>query len=323
MGRSLNRYAVIAGLAIVASGGAFAADAYPSRPIRLVVPYTPGGGSDTVARIVSPKVGDDLGGTIVIDNRPGAAGSIGTGIVANAPADGYTLLLADSPFAINSLSKRARYDAQKSFTAVAMLAFTPYVLVVYPSLPATTLKEFIALAKSQPGKLNMGSSGTGGGNHLTGELFKLKAGVDINHVPYKGAGPAISDVMGGQIQSTFASAPGAVPGIKAGRLRPLAVTSAKRSATLPDVPSLSEQGFSDFAVVNWYGITAPAGTPKAAVSRLYDAVAVALAQSDVKSRLGIAALEAVKPAPGQFTQQIDGELVRWRTIIRDAKVQLE
>lgn len=313
-------------LCIIASTPVTAAGApnnYPARPVRLVVPYTPGGGSDTVARIVSTKLADAMGKTVVVDNRAGAAGTLGTEIVAKAPADGYTLLLADSPFTINSLHKRARYNAKTTFVPVALIASTPYVLVVNPSVPAATLKEFIALAKAQPGKINLGSSGTGGGNHLTGELFKLRAGINLHHVPYKGAAPAIGDVVAGQIEATFASAPGAVPGLKSGRLRPLAVTSASRSATLPDVPTLAESGIKDFAVVNWYGIVAPAGAPQAAVKRLYDEIADALAVPDVRTRLANAALEPAKPAPDQFRQLIETELKRWAQIINDAKIHLE
>lgn len=311
---------IIASTPVTAAG---APDNYPARPVRLVVPYTPGGGSDTVARIVSTKLADAMGKTVVVDNRAGAAGTLGTEIVAKAPADGYTLLLADSPFTINSLHKRARYNAKTTFVPVALIASTPYVLVVNPSVPAATLKEFIALAKAQPGKINLGSSGTGGGNHLTGELFKLRAGINLHHVPYKGAAPAIGDVVAGQIEATFASAPGAVPGLKSGRLRPLAVTSASRSATLPDVPTLAESGIKDFAVVNWYGIVAPAGAPQAAVKRLYDEIADALAVPDVRTRLANAALEPAKPAPDQFRQLIETELKRWAQIINDAKIHLE
>ena len=307
----------------VHASAAAAADIYPSRPIRLVVPYTPGGGSDTVARIVSPKMADAVGKTVVVDNRAGAAGTLGTDLVATAPADGYTLLLADTPFTINTLHKNARYDARKTFVPVGLIATTPYVLVINPAVPAATLKDFVALAKAQPGKINLGSSGTGGGNHLTGELFKLRTGINLHHIPYKGAGPAIADVAGGQIQATFASAPGAVPGVKAGRLKPLAVTSAARSGALPDVPTLAEMGVKDLVIVNWYGIVAPAGTPHPAVQRLYAELGNAIALPDVRTRLANAALEPATPAPDQFRQLIDGEIKRWTQIIRDANIQLE
>jgi len=315
--------AILCAISFAHTTSAIAVESYPTKSIRLVVPYTPGGGSDTVARIITQKMSDALGKTIVVDNRAGAAGTLGTEIVANAQPDGYTLLLADSPFTINSLHKRARYDAQKSFVPVALIATTPYVLVVNPLLPASTLRDFIALARAQPGKINLGSSGTGGGNHLTGELFKLKAAINLNHVPYKGAGPAIGDVMSGQIQATFASAPGAVVGVRNGRLKPLAVTSATRSSTLPDVPTFAELGFSDFTIVNWYGIMAPAGTPSGPVKRLYEEVTNALGLPDVRARLSSAALEPVIPATDQFRKMLAVELKRWAQVIESANIQIE
>jgi tripartite-type tricarboxylate transporter receptor subunit TctC len=304
---------------------AIAADGYPTKPIRMIVPYAPGGGSDIVARIVGQKMTDTLGQAIVIDNRPGAAGMLGADLAASAAADGYTLLLADSSFTINSsyYTKQVHYDARKSFVPVALIADTPYLLVVHPSVPAATLKDFIALAKAQPGKINVGSAGNGSGSHLTGELFKLKAGVNLNHIPYKGSGPSTADVVAGQIQATFATAPGAVPFIKAGRLRALVVASPKRSATLPDVPTFVELGFTDIVVTNWYGVVAPAGTPQTIVKRLYDEIGRAIAQPDVRERLANAALEPVTPAPDQFRQLIALELKRWSQVIKDAHMQTE
>jgi len=297
---------------------------YPSKPVRMIVPYAPGGGSDIVARIVGLKMTEALGQPIVVDNRPGAAGMLGTEIAASAPGDGYTLLLADSSFTINaSYFKQARYDAQKHFVPVALIADTPYLLVVHPTVPAASVKDFIALAKAQPGKINVGSGGNGSGSHLTGEMFKLKAGVNLNHIPYKGSGPATADVVAGQIQSTFATAPGAVPFIKAGRLKALVVASPRRSATLPDVPTFVELGFSDLVVTNWYGIVAPAGTPRAVVQRLYNEVGRAIAQPDVRERLANAALEPVPPSPDQFGRLIDAELKRWAQVIKDANIKTE
>ena len=247
---------------------AVAADRYPVKPVRMIVPYAPGGGSDFVARIIGQKVGEALGQTIVIDNRPGAAGMLGTDLAANAAADGYTLLLADAAFCINSsyYTKQAHYDAVKSFVPIALIADTPYLLMVHPGVPAATLKDFIALARAQPGKLNVGSSGNGSGSHLVGELFKLKAGINMNHIPYKGAGPSTADVMAGQIQATLAGAAGVVALVKSGRLKALAAASPKRNALLPDVPTFVESGFPDLIVANWYGVVAPAGTPAPVVS---------------------------------------------------------
>ena len=307
------------------ASGTGAATTYPTKPIRMIVPYAPGGGSDIVARIAGLRLTDTLAQPIIVDNRPGAAGMLGAEIAANAPADGYTLLLADSSFTINSsyYTKQVRYDARKSFVPAALIADTPYLLVVHPGVPAKSLKDFIALAKAQPGKINAGSAGNGSGSHLTGELFKLKAGVNLNHIPYKGSGPSTADVVAGQIQATFATAPGAVAFIKAGRLRALVVASAQRNAALPDVPTFVESGFRDLVVTNWYGVVAPAGTPKPVVQRLYSEIGRAIALPDVRERLAAAALEPVPQSPGQFGALIDAELTRWANLIKEADIKTE
>jgi tripartite-type tricarboxylate transporter receptor subunit TctC len=304
---------------------AIAADRYPTKPVRLIVPYSPGGGSDVVARIVGQKMSESLGQTFVIDNRAGAAGMVGTDLAANAPADGYTLLLADAAYTINSsyYTKQARYDALKSFVPVTLIADTPYLLMTNPGLPAATLKDFIALAKAQPGKINVGSSGNGSGSHLVGELFKLKAGVNLNHIPYKGSGPSTADVMGGQIQATFAGAAGVVTFVKSGRLKALVAGSAKRSALLPDVPTFAESGFPDLVVTNWYGIVTPAGTPTPVVKLLLDEIARAIAQPDVRERLTNVALETVTPSSDQFGQLIGAEMKRWAQVIKEANLKTE
>ena len=307
------------------SSPAVAADGYPVKPVRMIVPYAPGGGSDFVARIIGQKVGEALGQTIVIDNRPGAAGMLGTDLAANAAADGYTLLLADAAFSINSsyYTKQAHYDAVKSFVPIALIADTPYLLMVHPGVPAATLKDFIALARAQPGKLNVGSSGNGSGSHLVGELFKLKAGVNMNHIPYKGAGPSTADVMAGQIQATLAGAAGVVALVKSGRLKALAAASPKRNALLPDVPTFVESGFPDLIVANWYGVVAPAGTPAPVVQRHYDEIGRAISLPDVRERLANAALDPVTQRPGQFRELIELEIKRWAQVIKDARIATE
>ena len=320
----LLRAIAVAALTLVCAPALLAQVNYPAKPIRMVVPYAPGGGSDIVARIVGQKMSESLGQTVVVDNRPGAAGMLGAELAAGAAADGYTLLLADSSYTINaSYFRQKRYDAQKSFVPVSLIADTPYILVVHPTVPAATLKEFIALAKAQPGKINVGSAGNGSGSHLTGALFMLKAGVNLNHIPYKGSGPSTADVVAGQIQSTFATAPGAVSFIKAGRLKALVAASPKRSATLPDVPTFVELGFKDIVVTNWYGVVAPAGTAKSAVQKLYNEIGRTIALPDVRERLAGAALEPVTPAPDQFAQLIDAELIRWAQVIKEANIPTE
>ena len=311
--------------AIGAQGvSAIAAETFPTRPIRLVIPFAPGGGSDVTGRIVGQKLSEQLGQSVIIDNRPGAASMLGTDLVARAAPDGYTLLLADLALAINAAYyvKQPPADPVKTFIGVALVAETPYILMVNPAVPAQTIKEFIALAKAQPGKLNVGSSGNGGGLHLTLELFKLKAGLDLNHIPYKGGGPALNDTMAGQIQATFIGMGGSLQFVQNNRLRPLAVTASKRSAALPKVPTLTELGL-DVVVTNWYGIVAPIATPKPVVQRLYDEVGRALAASDVRERLQTTGLEPAAQSPGQFQRLIESELKRWQQTIREARIQTE
>jgi len=302
---------------------AHAAD-YPARPIRLVVPFPPGGGSDVVGRIIGLKLTESLGQTVVVDNRPGAASMLGTDLVAKSPPDGHTLLLADLALTINPVyyTKQAPPDPLKAFVAAAMIAETPYILMVHPSFPATTIKEFMAQAKAQPGKINVGSSGNGGGLHLTLELFKLKAGLDLTHIPYKGGGPALADTLAGQIQATFIGMGGSLQYVQAGRLRPLVVTSTRRNATLPNLPSLTELGY-DVVVTNWYGVVAPAGTPAPVVKRLYDEIGRALTQKDTLDRLRNTGLDPVAQAPGQFQRHIASESKRWAQTVKEARISTE
>jgi tripartite-type tricarboxylate transporter receptor subunit TctC len=301
-----------------------AADTYPNRPIRLVVPFAPGGGSDVVGRITGQKLTESLGQTVVVDNRPGAASMLGTDLVAKSLPDGYTLLLADLALTSNGAyyTKQAPPDPLKTFVPVALVAETPYILMVHPGFAATTIKEFIAYAKAQPGKINVGSSGNGGGLHLTLELFKLKAGLDLNHIPYKGGGPALADTIAGQIQATFIGMGGSLPFVQTGRLRALVVTSAKRSAALPNVPTLTELGY-DVIVTNWYGVVAPTGTPAPVVAKLYAEIGRGLAQPDMRDRIVGTGLEPVAQSPGHFQRLIESEQKRWAQTIKDARIQTE
>ena len=301
-----------------------AAETYPAKPIRLVVPFAPGGGSDVTGRIIGQKLAESLGQSVVVDNRPGAASMLGTDLVAKSQPDGYTLLLADLALTINPAYyvKQAPADPTKSFVGVAQVAETPYVLMVHPGVAAATIKDFIALAKAQPGKINVGSSGNGGGLHLTLELFKVKAGLNLNHIPYKGGGPALTDTLAGQIQATFIGMGGTLQYVQNGRVRALVVTSAKRNATLPNLPTLVELGY-DVVVTNWYGVVTPAGTPRPVVDRLYAEIGRALTQTDVRERLTATGLELVPQSPGQFQQFIAAEVKRWAQAVKDARMQTE
>ena len=322
---AIRRFTVVSAIAFGAyCAPAIAADGYPAKPIRLVVPFAPGGGSDVVGRIIGQKLTENLGQTVVIDNRPGAASMLGTDLVAKSLPDGYTLLLADLALTINPVyyTRQAPADPVKSFVPVALIAETPYILMVNPGFPAMTIKEFITLAKTQPGKINVGSSGNGGGLHLTLELFKLKAGLDLNHIPYKGGGPAIADTMAGQIQATFIGMGGSLQYVQAGRLRPLVLTSTKRSQALPNIPTLVELGY-DVVVTNWYGVVAPAGTPTPVVTKLYDEIGRALKSQDTLDRLQATGLEPVAQSPEKFTRQIASEAKRWAQTIKDARIHTE
>ena len=296
---------------------------YPNRPIRLIVPFAPGGGSDFVGRVIGQKLTDQLGQQVVVDNRPGAASLVGTQIAARGAPDGYTLLLADAGFTINiAFFKDPKYDALKDFAPVSVIASTPYILVVNPQLPyAGSLKEFIAAAKAQPGKLALGSAGSGSGTHMTGELFRLRAGITMTHVPYKSVGPAMADVVGGQIPATFSTPPTSLPLVKAGRLRILAAAVPKRSALLPDVPTFAENGLPGIDVTNWYSVMSVGGTPQPVIKRLHAEIVRAIASPDMRQRLAASALEPAPNTPDEFRAMIAREIKRWVDVVKDAGIQ--
>ena len=298
---------------------------YPHKPIRLIVPFAAGGGSDFVGRLIGQKLTEQMGQTVVVDNRPGAASLVGTQIAANAAPDGYTLLLADSGFTINiAFFKDPKYDALKSFDPVSVVAEAPYILVVNPNLPYVgSLKEFVAAAKAQPGKLSIGSAGSGSGTHMTGELFRLRAGINMIHVPYKSVGPAMSDVVAGQIQSTISTPAVSLPLVKAGRLKILAAAVPKRSKALPDVPTFAEGGVPDVNVSNWYSVISVGGTPQPVIKRLNAEIARALASPEMAERLAVSGLEAAPNTPEQFRKKIEEELHRWSRVIKDAGIRQE
>lgn len=309
-------------VALLLSAAAFG-QSYPAKPIRMIVPFSAGGGSDIVARIIGQRIGDAMGQPVVVENRPGAASMIGTEIVANAPADGYTLLLADSSFTINQAYFRKPSYSVKQFVPVARIAETPYVLIAHPSVAAANLRDFIAFAKSQPGKVSLGSSGNGSGSHMAFELFQLETGTRFNHIPYKGSAQSMADTLSGQVQGSFTTAPSVVPHYKAGRLKVHGAASPARSGALPDVPTFSEQGFRNVVVTNWYGVVAPAGTPAAVVAKLYTEISRAGRLAATTERLATTALDPSDGTPEQFGDMIAGELGRWARVISDAKIQME
>jgi len=305
-----------------AAGNATAS--YPNRPVRVIVPYTPGGSSDAVARLLGQKLSELLGQQFVIDNRGGAAGSIGREVVAKATPDGYTLLVGDSPHTINvHVLRHVPYDPIRDFTPISLIATASQVFVVNPAFPAKTLKEFIAAATAQPGRINYGSGGSGSITHLTGELFKLAAHVDLTHVPYKSIANAITDVIAGQVPAAFPTMPSAVPHVKAGRLRALAVSSAKRSNVLPDVPTFEESGVSGMIVNNWFGVFGPARLPGPIVATSNGAVVKALNSADVRARMAALSLEIVGSTPQEFDKHVRAELEKWGKVVKAAGIKPE
>ncbi len=300
------------------------AQPYPSRPIRLVVPFTAGGGTDITARLVGQKLGERLGTSIVVDNRTGAGGIVGTEIAARAAPDGYTLVLVSSSHAINpSLHRRLPYDTVKDFAPVTLVVLSPGMLVVNPAVAARTVKEFVEFVRARPGQLTYGSAGNGTPVHLSMELLKSIEHVDIVHVPYKGAGAAIPDLLGGQIAAMIPSAASVVPLVKAGRLRALAVTSRTRTAAAPDVPTMIEAGVPDYDAASWYGLLAPAGTPRAIIARLNAETVRVLRMSDVRARLVGQGLDPVGDTPQEFAAKIREEILKWGRVVQASGASID
>ena len=298
---------------------ATAQGAYPNKPIRMIVPYPPGGPTDVLGRIVAQKLSESLGQQVVVENRPGASGMIGSEIVAKAAPDGYTLLANASIHVINpSLYPKMNFDALRDFAPVSLIAQVPLILVVNPNLPVKSVQELIALGKAQPNLLNFGSSGNAAAPHLAGESFKIATGVQMQHVPYKGSAPALTDLIGGQVQLIFDSMPSAMPHVKSGKIRALAVTTARRSPTVPDLPTIAESGVPGFDISTWYGVWAPAGTPREIVNKVAAEMAKALQQPAVRERLAALGAEPVGNTPEEFAAYCQSELAKWSKIVRES-----
>ena len=311
--------------ALCCSGAATAQATYPNKPIRMVVPFTPGGSTDILARAIGLELSKAWGQAVVIDNVPGAGGSIGADKVAKAPADGYTLLMGHiGTLAVNpSLYPNLSYDPVKSFAPVAWVARVPNVLVVHPSVKAASLKDFISQVKTRPGQFNYGSGGNGSAANLATEYFKMQTGTAIVHIPYRGTVPAVTDLMGGQIQMLFTGAPAVLGQIRTGQLRALAVSSPKRLEILPDVPTVAESGYKDFEADQWYGVVAPAGTPKDIVAKLNIQINQALTSAELKSRLNNEGAIAAPTTPEAFGQHIVREIARWKPVIQSGRVKAD
>lgn len=303
---------------------AVSAQSYPSRQVRVIVPFAAGGPTDVIARILAQKLSDGTGQPFFVENRPGAGANIGMGMVATAPADGYTILVASSSFVVNpSLYKKLSYDPLKDFIPITIIGASPNVLVVNPSIKANTVGELADLIKANPGKYNFASPGTGTTPHLSGELFRLSRGIDLAHVPFNGAGPAINSVIGGHTPIGFTALTTAVQQVNAGTLRALAITGAKRSPALPDVPTMAEAGFSGQEAYTWQGVLVPAGTPKEIVDFLYRALVKVVAEPDVKERFAALGFEPVANSPDEFATQVKSEIAKWGRVVRDADIKAE
>jgi tripartite-type tricarboxylate transporter receptor subunit TctC len=313
-------------LGLCTSAAAFAAQApaYPTKPVRMIVAVPPGGPADTLARLVAPKLTDALGQTVVIDNRPGANGIIAYETTARAAPDGHTFTAVAAGVVINaSLYKSVPYDPIKDFAPITLGITVPNILVVHPSVPANSTKDLIAFAKAKPGAVTFASAGNGTSGHLALELFRMSAGVDVIHVPYKGGGPALAEVLAGQVQALFSIALAAAPQIRAGRVRALAITSAKRSPVSPDLPTVAESGLPGFEVIGWFGWLAPAATPKPIVNRLHAEIVRALKLPDVRERLLSQSTEPVGNTPAEFAAFIKSEHAKWGKLIRAANIRVE
>ena len=296
------------------------AQAYPVKPIRFIVPFAPGGSTDIVARVLAQKMSESMGQQVLVDNRPGAGGAIGAEIVAKSPPDGYTMITAVTGImAINQFLYRSLpYNPEKDFAPVTQVGSLPLILVVHPSIPAKTVKELIAFAKARPGQLNYGSSGVGSATHMTTELFKTMAGVDIVHIPYKGSGQVMGDIIGGQLALIFDQIVSSLPHVNAGKLRALAITSAKRFPTLPQLPTVAESGVPGYESISWAGVAVPAGTPKEIVARLNSEIVKIVRAPDIRERFLRDGIEPVGSTPEQFDAHIKSERAKWAKVVKDS-----
>jgi tripartite-type tricarboxylate transporter receptor subunit TctC len=320
MGRFVSPLARIGILLLALTAPAVAADDYPNRPVRLIIPFPPGGSNDVVGRFVAKQLSEKLGQQVIVDNRSGAGGVLGTQTAASATPDGYTLLVISIAHAVNPALYKLEYDPIKSFTPISILATGPNVLVVNPELNVKSVKELLALAKEKPGDMNYASAGIGSFQHLGGELFKLTAGVNLVHVPYKGGGPAMTDVIGGQVKIMFSSLVQTTPFIKSGQLRALGTGGATRNAVLPDVPTIAEAGVPGYVAENWWGIVAPAGTPAPIVEKLYKEIQAALKAPELQAQFAREGASSVEMSSAEFGEYIKTEMAKWTRVVKEGGI---
>jgi tripartite-type tricarboxylate transporter receptor subunit TctC len=318
---SLKRFLPTVALALVAFATSAAAQSYPTKPVRLIIPFPPGGSNDVVGRLIATQLGERLGKQIVVDNRGGAGGVVGTEVAANAANDGYTLLMISIAHTVNPWLYKLSYDPIKSFTPVAVLATGPNVLAVNPTLPVNSVKELVALAKSKPGELQYASAGVGSFQHLGAELFKLEAGVDMLHVPFKGGGPSMIDVIGGHTKLLFSSLVQTTPHLKSGKLKALGVGGKTRNPVLPDVPTIAEAGIPGYHAENWWGIVVPAGTPQPIVERLHKELAAVQQSEQTKAQFARQGASVVQMSTADFAKFIGSESTKWGRVVKEGKIK--
>ena len=299
------------------------AQSYPSKPVRIIVPFAPGGGSDLAGRLVAAKLSERMGTQFIVENRPGAGSNLGAVIAVKAPPDGYTLLLISASYTVNPSVYKLTFDPINDITPIIQISGGPYVVAVHPSVPANTLAEFVALVKKQPDKYAYGSSGSGSIMHVASEYFLDAAKIKVLHIPYKGTGPAVADTIGGQVQLVFGAVPVTLPHVKAGRLRALAVTTDKRIAAAPDLPTVAESGYPGYEVTNWHGLVGPKGLPRDIVERLNREIGEVVKGEEMKKNLAADGLEPAGGSPARFGEILKNEMVRWAKVVRQAGIKVD
>jgi tripartite-type tricarboxylate transporter receptor subunit TctC len=320
----MRKIAALALAALVAAAGIAHAQDWPAKPVRFVVPYPPGGGTDVIARIVQPRLSEALGQQIIIENRGGAGGALGTELAAKSAPDGYTFLLTLSSHTINPLLYKLNYDVERDFAAISLIVSVPQLIAVNPNVPIRSMQELVAAAKAKPGSLSFASVGNGTPSHIAGELLKLKTGIEIVHIPYKGGGPAVADTLGGQVPVLFVTAAAAMGHVKSGKLRPLAMTTLKRSPGAPDIPTVAEAlNIPDFEVDSWYAMFAPAKTPQPVIARMQKEIARVVQLPDVRQKLLEQGGDPVGGSPEELEKVVKAELRKWADVIQQARIKAE
>jgi len=317
------RWLIVLTFALPILGHSQSTTPYPAKPIRLIVPFAPGGGTDILARSLGQLLGSSLGQQVIVDNRPGAGGVLGAELTAKSAPDGYTIMMVSSSYSVNPALYKLSFDPIKDLTPISQVASVPFVLVAHPSVPINNLRELIALAKAKPGQLNFASSGLGSSPHLAGEYFNMRAGTQIKHIPYKGGGPAIADVMGGHVQFLFSTVVQGIPHIKSESLKAIAIGSLKRSAALPDVPTIAESGIPGYDVTNWFGILGPRDMPRHIVEKLSTEIAKHLRNPEFMAKLAAEGAEPVGSTPAEFAQLISSEIEKYGRIVKETQIKVD